>query len=77
MTRGKRTPEKKQDSCPLGIEFGEETVPLKLEWIPVTENTERESDDAFAKIKSDKNAWLSNTVIIKLVLTDYGGKFRR
>jgi Mg-chelatase subunit ChlD len=47
-----------------GEEVTSYTVPLELECIPVTEKMQKEYDDAVVKIKADKNAWLSNTVIV-------------
>jgi Mg-chelatase subunit ChlD len=47
-----------------GEEVTSYTVPLKLECIPITEKMQNEYDDAVVKIKLDKGAWLSNTVIV-------------
>jgi Mg-chelatase subunit ChlD len=47
-----------------GEEVTSYAVPLQLEYIPVTKKMQKEYDAAVAKIKSNKNAWLSNTVIV-------------
>jgi Mg-chelatase subunit ChlD len=47
-----------------GEEVTSYTVPLKLECIPITRKMQKDYDDAVVKINSDKNAWLSNTVIV-------------
>lgn len=47
-----------------GQEVTSWATPLKLDSVPVSDEMLREYNSAFTKIQTDKDAWLSNTVIV-------------
>ena len=47
-----------------GEEITSYTVPLHLDYVPIDETMQNTHDEALQKIRSDKNTWLSHTVMV-------------